>query len=134
MPGVFDQLSRKQLVVPYTVFAGFLSAAGTETTKDEISIFVMPWNAQIVAWQAAYVNEAGTGPSLDLTLERGTTVLSTMTQLTADETGARLTGLNIPVHAGETLNVKADAANTDNAFDGLVIVLEVQIVPDEGVL
>jgi len=126
----FSDLQRKQLVVPYTVFAGHLSAVGTEATKDEIAVFVLPWDCIITGFQAAYCDEAGTGPALDLTLERGTTVLDTLAQLTTDETGVRNSGLSIKASRGETLNVKADAANTDNTFDGLLIVVECQIIVD----
>lgn len=119
----FSDLDRQQLIVPWTVFAGYLSIAGSETTKDEIAIFRLPTNGVIVGWTACYVNEAGTSPSIELTLERGTTVLDTLATLTTDETAATNTGLEILGMAGETLNVKGDVNNTDNAFDGLLIVL-----------
>lgn len=119
----FSDLDRQQLIVPWTIFAGALTVAGTETTKDEIAVFRVPTNGVIAGWSACYVNEAGTTPALDLTLERGTTVLDTLAQLTTDETAVTNTGLEIKAMAGETLNVKGDAANTDNAFDGLLIIL-----------
>lgn len=120
---MFSDLDRQQLIVPWTVFAGALTAAGTETTKDELVVFRIPTNGVIVGWSASYVNEAGTTPSLDLTLERGTTVLDTLAQLTTDEAVVTNTGLDIACATGENLNIKGDANNTDNAFDGLLIVL-----------
>ena len=124
------ELDRKLLVVPWTVFAGFLSSANTDTSKTTVCSFVVPQSGVIRGWSAAYQLEAGTGPALDLTLERATTVLSTMTQLTANATGFRIGDLSIRAQAFETLNVKGVAANTDNAFDGLVITLEYQILVD----
>ena len=125
------ELDRKLLVVPWTVFAGFLSSANTDTSKTTVCSFVVPQSGVIRGWSAAYQFEAGTSsPTLDLTLERATTVLSTMTQLTANATGFRIGDLSIRVQAFETLNVKGVANNTDNAFDGLVITLEYQIVLD----
>jgi hypothetical protein len=124
----FTDLMRKQLVVPFTVFAGALNAAGTEETKAAIANFVLPWDCIITGFQASYAIESGTGPALDLTLERGTTVLNTLAQVTTINTPVRNKGLSISASEGEQLNVKADAANTDNAFEGLVIVVEVQIV------
>lgn len=128
----YSDLDRKFLVVPWTVFAGALTIAGSETTKDEICIVVAPTNGVIVGWSASYVNEAGTGPALDLTLERGTTVLDTLAQLTTDETVGENTGLEIAVSRGDRLNIKGDAANTDNAFDGLVITLYWQPLANIG--
>jgi hypothetical protein len=124
------ELDRKMLVVPWTVFAGHLSAVGSESTKDQIAVFFVPQSGIIRGWSAAYCDEAGTTPTLDITLERSTTVLATMTQLTTNETGFRLGDLSIRVNAFEELNIKAAAANTDNTFDGLLIVLEYQILLD----
>lgn len=126
----FSDLDRKTLVVPWTVFAGALTAVGTETTKDEIAVFIVPQSGVVRGISAAYVNEGGTTPTLDLTLERSTTVLATLAQLTTDETAARLGDLNIRVNAFETLNVKAASFHTDNTFEGLLIVLEYQIMVD----
>lgn len=119
----FSDLDRQQLVIPIPVFAGHLSAVGTETTKDEICIFRMPTNGVIVGISASYVNEAGTTPALDLTLERGTTVLATVPQMTTDETVYEILDLDIKVGKGETLNIKGDAGHTDNTFDGLLILV-----------
>jgi hypothetical protein len=120
---MYSDLDRKMLVVPWTIFAGRLSAEGSETTKDEVAVFRAPSNGVIVGWSAAYVNEGGTAPVLDLTIERGTTVLDTLSQLTTDETLAFNDNLEIKVSRGDTLNIKGDVNNTDNFFDGLVIVL-----------
>jgi hypothetical protein len=119
----YSDLDRKFLIVPWSIFAGALTIAGSETTKDEICLVVAPTNGVITGWSAAYVNEAGTSPTLDLTLERGTTVLDTLAQMTTDETVTENTGLEIAISRGDRLNVKADVNNTDNAFDGLVITL-----------
>ena len=120
---MFSDLDRQMLVVPVTLFAGALTIAGSETTKDEICLLRMPTNGIVRGWTASYTDEAGTAPVLDLTLERGTTVLDTLAQLTTNETAATNTGLNIAVSEGDVLNVKGDVNNTDNAFDGLLIVL-----------
>ena len=120
---MFSDLDRQQLVIPFTAFAGHLSAAGSETTKDEIAIFRLPTNGVITGMSACYTDEAGTGPALDLTLERGTTVLITLAQMTTNETFSEVLDQEIKVAKGETLNIKGDAANTDNTFDGLVILI-----------
>jgi len=126
---MFTDLDRQMLVVPFTVFAGALTAVGSETTKDEIAKWTAFSNCLITGFQATYTDEAGTTPALDLTLERGTTVLSTLAQLTTNETSARNSGLSIPVSAGDLLNVKGAAVNTDNTFDGLLILIEMQPLP-----
>ncbi len=97
---MYSDIDRKFLIVPWTVFAGALTIAGSETTKDEICIFVAPTNGVIVGWSASYVNE-----------------------LTTDETVTENTDLAIAISRGDRLNIKGDANNTDNAFDGLVITL-----------
>lgn len=121
---------RANFVIPWTVFAGALTAVGTETTKDEISIFIVPQSGMIRGIQGCYVNEGGTTPTLDVTLERGTTVLATLTQLTTDETATRVKDLSVRVSEGDILNIKAAAANTDNTFEGLQITLEYQPLVD----
>lgn len=121
---------RTTFVIPWTVFAGALTAVGTETTKDELSIFTVPQSGVIRAIQGCYVNEGGTTPAIDITLERGTTVLATLTQLTTDETSARVKDLSIRVSEGDILNIKGAAANTDNTFEGLLVILEYQPLAD----
>jgi hypothetical protein len=123
---MFTELDRQQLVVPFTVFAGALTIAGTEATKDEIAKWTAWSNAVVTGFQATYTDQAGTGPTLALTLERGTTVLATLTTLSANETTARSAGLVIPIFTGDLLNIKGAVNNTDNAFDGLLVILELQ--------
>lgn len=129
---MFSDLDRQMLVVPFTVYAGDLGTAGTETVKDEISIFKMPTSGVIVGWTACYVNSSGAGPTLALTIERGTTVLDTLTTLSADETAQTNTGLAIAIAKDTAINIKGATNNTDNAFTGLVVVLYWQPLANIG--
>lgn len=134
MPGTFDQLSRKVLRVPCTVFAGDSPAADTSTVKAAISFFMGQGASEIIAWTASYSTSSGTTPGLTLTLERGTTVLDTLVIVDAANVGTpvRNQGLAIRWTDGDVLNVKAAAGNTDNAFLSLVIILWVQPILDEN--
>lgn len=135
MPGTFDQLSRKYLRVPLTVFAGDLAAGDTDTVKATIVSFLGYGNFEIVAWEAGYAKSAGTSPGLIATLERGTTVIDTITVTDAGNVGApvRSTGLTAKFGDNETLNVKlAVPTNTDNSFVGVLIILWIQPIVDEN--
>lgn len=126
----FSALDRKDLVFPITVFAGFLSAAGSETTKDQIAIFIAPWSGVIRGFQGCYTDEAGTTPAIDLTLERAGTVLATLPTLTTNETGQRVKDLAIRISEGDIIQVLGAVVNTDNAFDGFLVIVEAQPLVD----
>lgn len=126
---MLSDLDRQFQVMAFSVFAGALTIAGTETTKDEICKWTQWGSILVTGMQATYTDQAGTAPSLALTLERGTNVLATLTTLSANETTARITGLAIPLSFGDLMNVKGAVNNTDNAFDGLLVILEYTLPP-----
>ena len=123
---VFSDAQVQGLVVPMTVIAQDMLAARSETTKEAFVTFVMPYTGVVVGYQGCLTAITGTTQTLALTLERGTTVLSTLTLATAN-TPARNAGLSLKVFAGETLNVKAATGHTDVVCEGIVCILEVQI-------
>lgn len=87
-------------------------------------IFMAPFTGYITEISYGYGAEAGTTPAITaFTLERSTTALATLAS--AGTAGTLVTSGEIAVwmSRGETLNIKMTAANTDNTFLGLTIVV-----------
>lgn len=95
-------------------------------TKAAFAHFLAPFTGNVVEVTAGYVTEAGTSPSLAVTLERGTTVLTTVSPTTA-ATPLSSGAISAFVSKGENLNLKlASLGNADNDFTGICIVVGIQ--------
>jgi hypothetical protein len=118
-------IGRELLHIPVTAFAGALTAAGSETTKLAISNIKAPVGGKLRKVYASYAVEGGASgtPSVEITVERGAIVLATLATLSVPNVFAEAE-LNVAVDYGDELNFKADVDNTDNFFEGLVIVAE----------
>lgn len=123
------ELDRKQLIVPVNIVAGADLAAAD--TPGVIANMVVPQNCLVVGISASYQSAGGTTPStITFDLRRSTTVLATAA-VAAAATPVRTSPLNVRLNAGETVNINtSNLVNTDNTFAGVVVTLELQIVPD----
>lgn len=123
---MFAELDRQLLVVPVVLIGGADLAVGD--TPGVLARWIAPWNSILTGFQGCYEVEAGaTTPALTFEFRRGTTILTSVLCDT-NATPTRISGLNIRLNAGETLNVNGTPFNTDNLFSGVFCMAEVQIV------
>lgn len=91
--------------------------------------FRVPVGCTIVALEAVYETEAGTTPAVTVELRSGTTVLYSVladTAATMVRDTAVATGQSANRDAGEELNIALTAANADNDFGFVNIVVWAQ--------
>lgn len=89
-----------------------------------VNRFRVPLACTIVRLDAVYETEAGTGPSLTVTVNRGSTVLfssACTTDATMVSDTVVASGESADADAGEALTVVFTSANADNDFTGISI-------------
>ena len=128
---MLTDLDRKSIVVPLTVVAQDFLAARSETAAEAAASFICPWNGVIRGMQATLAVLTGTTKTYIVTLANATpTTLITLTTLTDVVLQSRTKGLAIQVSEGQVLTVNHAFGHTDCVAEGVLIIVEFQIVAD----
>ena len=125
----FSAIQRDELIVPFVVFANDLPAARTETAAEVLAVVAPPTNCTVVGLNVSFAVGTGTTKSATVTILRvGGAVLGTAAA-SVDATPVR-TALSISFARGEAIQINIASGHTDNVFEGLLVWLDIQVVPD----